>query len=241
MRVALYCSIDPADVEIQYEEHWLDQEKFWKDLKAHPGFRRKKFPDKCDIRAWNHSVHTDFRSGSRAVVLTASMNLNPCKTSPALLLELFPLKLEQSCRLHRRFGSDRFLDLRIPSLDSWSFPRLPKEGLQTAVAHWLTQSSHNFLTRKWEAFWIRSEARRTTTIETQIGPETTSSSYERVTFFATDGKDFSPASAPSLGNDIKPRPKLKCTRDAMLQWLLQFDKNGRQPYLKLFSRLSLGK
>ena len=27
----------------------------------------------------------------------------------------------------------------------------------------------------------------------------------------------------------------------MLQWLLQVDKNGRQPYLKLFSRLSLGK
>ena len=238
--MALYCSVDLAAVDIQYEEDWHDQERFWKVLKANPNFRGRKFPDICDSQAWNDSVHRDFRSSTRAVVLTASMNFSHSRSGPPLLLALQPLKLEQSCRLHRRFGSDRFLDLRIPSLDSWNIPKLPTEGLQTALSEWLTQNPHHFLARSWAAFWIRGEGRKSITRETPIGPETDTSCYERVSLFATDGADFLPApsSSPRTDNDYNPR--IKISRDTMLQWLLQFDKNRDEPYLKLFSRISLG-
>ena len=238
--MALYCSVDPAAVDIQYDEDWHDQEQFWKRLKANPDFRGRKFPDLCDPKTWNDGVRGDFQSGSRAVVLTASMNLSQSKSGPPLLLELQPLKHEQSCRLHRRFGSDRFLDLRIPSLDSWNITGLPTEGLQTALAQWLTRNSHHFLARSWAAFWIRSEGRKSTSRETQIGTKTETSCYERVSFFATDGAELLPAPFSSPRKDENHNPGVNISRDAMLKWLLQFHKNGDKPYLKLFSRISLG-
>ncbi|RYP25689.1 hypothetical protein DL768_011384 [Monosporascus sp. mg162] len=157
MRAALYCSINTTDISVQYEEEWLDQEKLWAGLKAHPAFEGRKLPEKCDGRAWNSSVHNNFRWGSSAVLLTASMSLSRSGTGPAMTLELHPLKLEQSCRLHRRFGSDRFLDLRIPALNSWDFPDVPEEGLEDIAARWLTRNPHAFLGRSWAAFWVRNE------------------------------------------------------------------------------------
>ncbi|RYP32615.1 hypothetical protein DL767_005120 [Monosporascus sp. MG133] len=159
MRAALYCSIDTTDISVQYEEEWVDQERLWAGLKAHPAFEGRRLPGKCDARAWNSSVHNNFRWGSSAVVLTASMSLSQSRTGPAMILELHPLKLEQSCRLHRRFGSDRFLDLRIPALNSWNFPDVPEEGLEDIAARWLTRNPHAFLGRSWAAFWVRDEAR----------------------------------------------------------------------------------
>ncbi|RYP05517.1 hypothetical protein DL764_003777 [Monosporascus ibericus] len=159
MRAALYCSINTTDISVRYGEEWLDQEKLWAGLRAHPAFDGRSLPDKCDARAWHSSVHNDFRWGSSVVVLTASMSLSQSGTGPAMILELHPLKLEQSCRLRRRFGSDRFLDLRIPALHSWNYPDVPEEGLEDIAARWLTRNPHAFLGRSWAAFWVRSEDR----------------------------------------------------------------------------------
>ncbi|RYO73939.1 hypothetical protein DL766_005898 [Monosporascus sp. MC13-8B] len=159
MRAALYCSVNTADISVRYEEEWLDQEKLWAGLKAHPAFEGRRLPEKCDARAWNSSVHNNFRWGPRAVVLTASMSMSQSGTGPVMVLELHPLKLEQSCRLHRRFGSDRFLDLRMPTLNSRNFRDVPGEGLEDIAARWLTRNPHAFLGRSWAAFWVRSEDR----------------------------------------------------------------------------------
>ncbi|RYP21893.1 hypothetical protein DL765_001969 [Monosporascus sp. GIB2] len=48
MRAALYCSINTADISVQYEEKWLDQEKLWAGLKAHPAFEGRSLPDNVD-------------------------------------------------------------------------------------------------------------------------------------------------------------------------------------------------
>ncbi|RYP61936.1 hypothetical protein DL771_009943 [Monosporascus sp. 5C6A] len=87
MRAALYCSIDTADISVQYEEEWLDQEKLWAGLKAHPAFQGRSLPHMCDARAWNSSVHDNFRWGSSAVVLTASMSLSLSKTTPVVVFQ----------------------------------------------------------------------------------------------------------------------------------------------------------
>lgn len=240
MRAALYCSVNPADIDIQYQESWLDQKTLWTSLKAHPAFQGRKFPELCDAGAWDDSIHNNFSSSSRAVVLTASMTLNESAVGPALLLNLHPLKREQSCRLYRRFNSDRFLDLRIPALDDWKIPGLPKEGLEEIVAHWLTRTPHPFLARSWAAFWVRNERRKAVLKEPLIGREPDSRGYERISLFAVDGIGFLPTQISLLLNDVDPKSRVRCTRDSMLQWLLRFDKNRNEPYLKFFSRVSLG-
>lgn len=230
-----------------YEENWLDQGNLWASLKSHPAFERRKLPDMCDARAWNCSVHEGFQSDYRAVVLAASMSLNDSATGPALLLELLPLQYEKPCRLHRRFGSDRFLDLRLPALDSWSLDALPKEELESEVVRWLTNDVHPFLGRSWSAFYVRNERRKQTSKDSHVDrlsdrrdEEKKPKGYERISFFAVDGVDFLSAQGPSMLNDGHPTSRVRCTRDYMLNWLLQFDKNEGEPYLKFFSRVSLG-
>ncbi len=191
----------------------------------------------CDSQAWNYSVHDNFGFGLKAVVLTASMTLNPSTTGLEMLLQLHPLKHEQSCRLHRRFGPDRFLELQIPSLDSWNSYGIPKEESENTVARWLTQNSHCFLGRNWAAFWVRSEGRRSTTKDSR---DSKTLGHERVSFFATDSVGHSPSGGPSPLNNDGSKSAAKCTRNEMLQWLLQFDMNGGERYLKLLSRVSLG-
>ncbi|RYP93189.1 hypothetical protein DL770_000664 [Monosporascus sp. CRB-9-2] len=240
MRAALYCSINTTDINVQYEEEWLDQEKLWAGLKAHPAFEGRRLPDKCDARAWNSSVHNNFRWGSSAVVLTASMSLSQSRTGPAMILELHPLKLEQSCRLHRRFGSNRFLDVRIPALNSWNFPDVPEEGLEDIAARWLTRYPHGFLGRSWAAFWVRSEDRRSKPKSSQVGPDPKPLDYERVTFFAENDGGFLPTGTSFLRESTPRESRVKRTRNGLLGWLLQYDQNGEEPYLKFFSRIALG-
>lgn len=242
MRAALHCSLNPVYIDVQYEEKWLDQEALWASLKAHPAFEDRKLPDMCDPRAWNCSINSNFRSGSRAVVLTASTSLNKSDIGPILLLELHPLAYEQSCRLHRRFSSDRFLDLRMPELDSWKSHTLTREVLRETVARWLTNDVHRFLGRDWAGFWIRNEGRRLTKKDSHVGLEPEEAiGYEKVSFFAVDGVDFLPTQASSPLNTDHSTSRVRCNRNEMLQWLLQFDKNREEPYLKFFSRVSLGK
>lgn len=248
MRAALYCSVDPANLNmLLYEEKWRDQGHLWASLKAHPAFEGRKLPAMCDARAWNCSVHDNFQSESRAVVLAASMSLNDSATGPVLLLELLPLQYDKPCRLHRRFGSDRFLDLRLPALESWDLHGLCKDELENEVVRWLTNDVHPFLGRSWSAFYVRNERRKQTSNDSDFGgasdrrkEENKPRGHERVSFFAVDGIDFVSAQESSMLNDDHPAPRVRCTRDSMLQWLLQFDKNECESYLKLFSRISLG-
>lgn len=241
MRAALHCSLNPAYIDVQYDEKWVDQRTLWASLKAHSAFEDHELPDMCDARAWNCSMNSNFRSGSRAAVLTASTSLSPYKTGPVLLLELHPLKYEQSCRLHRRFGSDRFLELRMPELDVWKSHGLTEEVLRHTVSRWLTNDIHHFLGRDWAGFWVRNEGRRLTrkTSEVSLEPEETVG-FEKVSFFAVDGVDFISTQESLLTSSDHSTTRIRCTRNDMLQWLLQFDKNGDEPYLKFFSRVSLG-
>ncbi|KAI1373468.1 RNA dependent RNA polymerase-domain-containing protein [Hypoxylon crocopeplum] len=243
MRAALHCFDNPADIvniNAQYEEKWRDQNELWASLKAHPDFARRKLPDLCDSKAWNDSIQNSFRSDADAVVLTASMSLKQSAAGLEMLLELNPLRRERSCRIHRRFGSDRFLELRIPDLDSWKLPGLPEEGLENIVARWLSHDPHCFLGRNWAAFWVRNEGRKPTTKVSDVGPDPKVLGFERVSFFATDDVNHLPTQRCLSVDGNDPRRLPKCTRDEMLQWLLQFDKNWDESYLKLFSRISLG-
>ncbi|KAI0161728.1 RNA dependent RNA polymerase-domain-containing protein [Hypoxylon sp. FL1284] len=243
MRAALHCSTNPADIEnidMRYTKGWCDQNELWKSLKHHPHFMSRELPDMCDSQAWNDGLRDGSQSIGRAVALTATVRLQPSATGLEMQMELNPLRSEKSCRLTRRFGSNRFFELRIPALDSWKIPGLPQEGLEILVARWLTRSTHSFLGRDWAAFWTRSEARKSTAKTSAADSDAAIMGFERVSLFATNDADCSSTRKPTQLDNDESRRLSKCTRDEMLQWLLQFDNNADESYLKLFSRVSLG-
>ncbi|KUI72631.1 putative RNA-dependent RNA polymerase SHL2 [Cytospora mali] len=235
-RVALHCDVDLAHVDLRYAESWNNQNTLWDVLKMHPSFRGKRLPIKSDPLAWRDGLYHNFESdGGAAVLLTATMHATKTRVGPAMKLELHPLKRELGSRLFRRFGSDRFLEIRIPSVDSW----LP-DG-EAVVASWLATQSHPFIGRQWSAFFIRDRSEKSLDPNAKEGPEAKVIFNERVLFFAESGKDLK---ARPL-RYIPPKRECKvvrsaCARNRMLDWLLSFEMNSKESYLKLFSRIALG-
>lgn len=237
--MALHCDVELAHIDLQYTESWNNQDVFWGTLKQHPYFKEKRFPIKSDPIAWRDALNNNFDSdGGAAVSLTATMHATKARAGPLLKLELHPLKREQSSRLFRRFGSDRFLEVRIPSVDSW----LSEEGgAEAMVASWLAAQSHPLISRQWSAFFVQDRSVKSQDPNAPEGPEAKYIFNERVLFFAEKGKGL----GTRLLDCIPPKSESRvvraaCTRNCMLDWLLNFKKGGKDSYLKLFSRIALG-
>lgn len=238
--MALHCGVDVASADIRYVESWNNYDTLWDTLKIHPSFKGRRFPIKSDPLAWRDGFYNNFESdGGAAALLTATMHATRSSAGLALILELHPLKREQSSRLFRRFGSDRFLEIRIPSVDSWL---KDEEDAEAIVASWLAGQPHPFIGRDWSAFFVRDRSEKSQDPNAKEGPEARVIFNDRVIFFAERGKGLT-----EVGTVTSIPPKNKCpvfraacTRDCMLNWLLNFGVNGKESYLKLFSRIALG-
>ncbi|KAI7786800.1 hypothetical protein LA080_002270 [Diaporthe eres] len=239
-RVALHCDVDVGSLDLQYDERLLDLDTLWNTLRSHPSFKGKSFPSKSDPLAWRDGLYNNFESeGDSLVMLTATMHASKAKDGPAMRLELHPLKREQGSRLLRRFGSDRFLEVRIPCVETWL---AGEEGAEAVVARWLANESHSFVDRRWSAFFVRERSERSEIKEVMYGQEETRVIFnERVLFFAESGRDL-PSARPTISapsKSIGPRARTACSRTEMLSWLLNFKENWDKSYLKLFSRIAL--
>ncbi|OTB00025.1 hypothetical protein M426DRAFT_268321 [Hypoxylon sp. CI-4A] len=242
MRIALHCSVNIEEVELPYNEDWKHQDRLWEDIKAHPAFNGKTLPSKSDAQAWYDSIHNNFRDGERSISLKASMSLSGSSTGPFMELELQPLKHEQGCRLFRRFGPDRFLELTLPSISAWPKKSRGDEDTEIIASRWLTREPHSFLGRQWAAFWVKDGRKKSSLQESSPGMQSRPQILETIRLFAEAGRDFAKlgpidARPPRAKNSIV-RPYL--TRAQMLDWLLNFEDNGSESYLKLFTRISLG-
>lgn len=183
---------------------------------------------------------------NEAVILTATMHATKSRRGPFMRLELHPLKREQSSRLFRHFGSERYLEVRFPTVDSWLCDAGDVEAM---AAQWLTGAPHEFLGRQWSAFYVRDRQLKVEYPGTGPRGDSKPVFYDRVLLFAEKGKGLLEAEAPAV---ISPSPtstrsqetysasKLACSRDSMLDWLLNLEDNGSQKYLKLFHRVALG-
>ncbi len=242
LRVLLHCSVNPEDIELGYGDSWQVQDLFWQALEAHPRLQGKPFPEKSDPKAWRDSIRGDFKAGPTSVVFVARVEIEFRKGQPITKLILRPLKHERSSRLSRHFGSDRYLQLLIPSVHSLKVPSLQSGELERAVVEWLTHGQHSLAGRQWAPFWARAE-KKNHKPKTSDPPSRESSQkakyWERIHFFAEDGRGFAASSVPDSQTGL-PVLRTRCTRDDMLDWLLQFRENTSQPCLKLFSRISLG-
>lgn len=105
----LYCFIDPGKFDLSYDDCWQKQNYCWQILRSHPFLKGKTLPEKSESLAWDESIQGDFRAKLSAVVFVAEVKIHELRSEPLVKLILHPLKREKSCRLYRRFGSDRFL------------------------------------------------------------------------------------------------------------------------------------
>ncbi len=246
-RICLHCGVDLAHGSLKYDPRWATQDilELWKSLARIEIFQGKVFPERPTTEAWQAALG-DFSSRGNAVVLSLNLDYNQESSGPLFHARMLPLKLEQSCRLARRFGSDRLLDVLMPSPCSWrNAPDIMKEdGAANEVIKWLTEKPHYIIGRKWMPFFVRDAGYRRPPTEFQLRPAKDSTVFkDRVTFFAESGPGF--RNLPrGLALPLSTEPvneRSECKVDAMLKWVLEPEKNAQQSHLKLFNRIQLGK
>ncbi|KZL80643.1 rna-directed rna polymerase [Colletotrichum incanum] len=240
-RIAVHCNVDLGKVDMTYDESWVNYNQLWKSLLTHPLFIGKSFPERPNADAWTAAVAGSKTVRGQHVVFSVSFDqVLRAQEGPIFALSMLPISLEQGCRLHRRFGSDRFLELSIPSPNSWKAPINNTEASQEVI-HWLSSRLHYLAGRQWRAFFSRDAGYKMPQKNLSLGPEPKPVFRERISLFAENGNNFHtalPLETALQDNQREVRVKIPAHR--MLDWLLQFGSNKKQPYLKLFSRIQLG-
>ncbi|KAM7219061.1 RNA-dependent RNA polymerase [Rhypophila decipiens] len=247
-RICLRCKVDLDSPQLKYNPVWASQtmNDIWKSLREHDLFRGKSFPEKPSAEAFAAALTSDFTSKGDAVILSATLDFNPETTGPLFLVDLKPLKLDQGCRLTRRFGPDRFFEMLIPSPTSPAAPKYIKDvpGGSDRVIDWLTQTAHSIVGRDWRAFYTKDAGYRQPAKEFRLGPEAKPVIKDRVHCFAESGYQFLPILNRSQSrvppDNQPPNKRTEFKVSEMLDWLLEIKKNDYQPHLKLFSRIQLG-
>ncbi|KAK3934262.1 putative RNA-dependent RNA polymerase SHL2 [Diplogelasinospora grovesii] len=243
-RICLHCGVKPETINVQYNPAWTTGiNEIWKSLRELDPFRGKSFPERPSAEAFSAAL-TNFETRGSIVILSASLDFNTARDGPLFLLDMKPVKLDQGCRLTRRFGSDRFLEVLIPSPTGLNVPAIVKsDGGAERVIEWLTKP-HSIVGRNWQAFYTKDAGYRKPAKELRLGPDAKPTWKDRVHFFAESGYDIRPVviksrhHVPAINEPIHARTEFKVSQ--MLDWLLQLKQNEWQPHLKLFSRIQLG-
>ncbi|KAI1393789.1 RNA dependent RNA polymerase-domain-containing protein [Hypoxylon trugodes] len=241
LRVALHCGVSTDDLRLEYDPSFTDQKALWTRLQALPVFRGKSFPEKSRPDAWTAALNDKFGTIDQVVTLSASLTVNTSKSGPLFILRLNPLKMDLPHRLSRRFASDRFLELVIPSLASQDMKNLGESALDN-IQKWLVNDTHVLLSRVWTPFFIKPSLPKKINNENTLGPQVKTIHQERVYLFAEDGNDFHRL---ATGDRWSPKGEpanmhTKMGRESLIDWLLQVPNNQSQSILKLFSRIALG-
>ncbi|KAI1154544.1 hypothetical protein F4825DRAFT_448449 [Nemania diffusa] len=248
MRVALHCGVPMEALRFQYETILDDQARLWDTLRRVSAFEGKSFPEKSRPEAWKAAMNDRFRSTDQVVVLTASLTLNSAKVGPLFNLTLQPLRLDLPHRLDRRFGSDRFLELVIPSphtKDVKILSRGNESAIVDSIHNWLVEGPHVLLGRTWRSFCTKQATPKKLHKDDTLRPETKTILQDRIYFLAENGNDFVRTeiiqSVSTKGESTNSHTRM--TREYLLDWLLQIQrskKNQKQSVYKLFSRITLG-
>ena len=246
-RLCLHCHVDLEDSSLQYNRSWANARnvmEIWRSLYELDVFRGKPFPEKPSTEAFTAALFGNFESKGNAVVLSANLDYNPDKAGPLFLVDMKPLRLEQGCRLTRRFGPDRFFEILIPSPTGLGAPSIVKDGGVEPVIDWLTNKRHSIVGRQWRAFYTKDAGYRKPAREYRLGPDNPKPTFkDRVHFFAESGHNFRPVVVKTRTVVPAYEPYNQRTEfsvSQLLHWLLQVPDNESQPHLKLFSRIQLG-
>jgi hypothetical protein len=190
-------------------------EAIWTSLKHKPGW--------LDSTYLTGSVHFGTRKmGSES------------KTPPQITLN--PLLRARGNRFFNRFGSDRFLHLRLPSFQKLSND--DSEKARARITDWLVEEELELLNRRWKCFFIKhpKDSAKNSTVK----------SFDQAVFFATEGvgigENLDEQELKALGfiNDNRKLRHKMSARD-LLEWHIPLQgKNLKETVSKFWSRISLG-
>jgi hypothetical protein len=201
-------------------------------------FHEKTFPAKCDGEVWVQGHEQDLGAG-RAVEYKARLRFENPNRKPKFELEI-PVS-EQSSRIRRKFGFNRFMELQLLFGDGCRSILKDKDQKRT-LAKWLLHERHLFLHYEWAAFFIEEMKSRKEKADL-ITPKITG---KRVVLFAEQGAGLnfgsmvSGTTSHSNNSSAVMSVNPVCDRYSLLDWLLQLGSNLYRPYIKLFNRVSLG-
>jgi hypothetical protein len=206
----IVCDMDVAKVT-------SDHETFWSFIDHHPNISHIR------LRGLIRESSRLWQAGKRefdGYTFKGNITLSPKSDDPVVQLQLLPVQADESCRLQRMFGSDRFLYLNSPIFKTFGKRRFNEEQWQQIRGQWQRWllKEHSFLGRKWRVFHMKDLKRNKTVRRKDAVPD------KRIVLFATEG----------LG--IK-RP---CSVGTMLNQFLPFFTNQNQGFCKAFARIDLG-
>ncbi|PTD07445.1 hypothetical protein FCULG_00007196 [Fusarium culmorum] len=204
-RIAQHCSVTLENTSVQYTPAWEDQTLFRDAVKEMRCFKGKSFPEPCDAQVW-HEGFTDSFQPREAVIFKALLHLDLEAGDVRLNFEI--PTLDKRCRLRRKFASDRFVDLRLLITN-----RPGADNLEKALARWLVNSRHMFLSREWAAFFIDDVKIKTTSAAAEWG----FTEEQQVILFAERGLSIGPyvVRPATLTEAQPPVTAWKNTKDKM--------------------------
>lgn len=246
-RVFLHAEVSMDGLPVRDIRTLLDYNALWQFLKDLPQLRGKSFPEKCAPKVWASCQEKWTPGNFEGVVMSASLKFAPLKTGPFFKVQLKPLATALTHRFGRRFGNDRFLEIALPNLNKCRPPGITDDDLEIRrkeIIYWMRGHGHKFMGIEWRAFGLKDAARskKINNIELKrASDDAENQATHQVFFFAVDGEGFQTGPTPPAPND-DPKHRTKFTVEGLLRWLIPFrlESNQRQPYLKLFSRISLG-
>lgn len=213
-RIALKFSVSMQDLMhyVDISSCQSDPEKFWASIQAHPKISHIHQRESiCLWPAWKRQ--------NKEYTFKGQISLNLKQSGPVFNLQLSPVQADRSCRFQRKFGSDRFLYLQAPVLQTGSsrFNSADMQHIKEVWKTWLL-TEHLFLGRRWRVFHVELIKKKST------GKKQDMLHDKRLVLFALDG----------CGID-EP-----FTVGEMLNWFLPFRHNENQTFLKTFARFDLG-
>lgn len=240
-RIAATWDIDAADLFRGGHFPTNDYVGFWKWARDHPRREDRPLPERTSSEVWGCAV--DGFQGSNqnsAIVISGQLDWAPKNSTGIFDLALKPLKLDRSCRLHRRFGSDRFMAITTPGLSKGYLPEHLKgqKYLAESVVEWLINSEHHCLERVWKPFYVEEiKAKKKIKNNKDIHKF-------RIHFFAIDGADFL-RSGVSARTNVGPYGSNSKSRRPMaigdlLNWHIPIAANVNSTDCKAFQRFALG-
>ena len=238
----MYAGVSLSEANPPPPSSYDDYDEFWKFLKDYPPLREKPFPERCSREVWDAAIGDfTYKGGPRSIFILGSLRYEFDSPGYLFRLQLCPLSLDDSHRLGRRFGHDRFLEIDVPDLTGQHVPKMVQKLAARGpelIIKWLVDGSHNFLGRTWKPFFVKPKERpRRKAITTRKAAEDLASVH-RVTFFAVDGDGFLKATIPF---ECSGPSHVKISIDKLINRIRPTRKNVSQSFLKLFSRTALGK
>ncbi len=244
-RLAPFTGLKPIDLErkirLSDTKAEFSGERLWDTVKQSAIQKdSRSLPSKSDLSMWTTSKNKYWDEQTNKVAyFTAVLEWNDNPSQGLFQLKLNPIQFEQSCRLHRKFGADRFIVVTTPlfskppanlkSLDKDSVP------LHRKITDFLASNSHFIAGRYWRTCFVEEEKKKRRL-------KKSAPKRIKIVLFAETGYDIIQPPLSNLGvfSLRADTQHQEIMLEQLMQWHIPFEANRTSTDLKLFSRWSLG-